>query len=96
MRFYADVQGTCLVCKTCFNTRLRLLAHLDDSRRSRCRDAILRDGDTYRKLDVDRVAELDMKDREDRKTVKRQGHSHPIAVLSATTAAGKRIGFVQS
>ena len=44
MRFYADADGICPSCKGCFMTRLRLLAHLVDKRRPKCRNSILSSG----------------------------------------------------
>merc|ERR1739848_860113 len=40
-----------------------------------------------------RVEELDLADRQARKAARRMGHTHPIAVGSARTSAGKCIGL---
>ena len=96
MRYYAHTDGICPVCRACFNTRLRLLAHLDDSRRTRCHDIILADDAcTYARLSDSLVDTLDEIDGEARKAARKQGHTHPIASGSATTADGKKIGHVQ-
>ena len=90
MRAYADSDGTCPVCKTCFRTRLRLLAHLCDSRRPRCRDACF--GSDITPLCEERVKELDELDRGARRAARRSGHTHPLAVGAATRADGTAIG----
>eukprot|EP00973_Karenia_brevis_P083234 11540318-Karenia_brevis.AAC.1 len=41
MRHYANSDGVCPSCNTNFRTRLRLLSHLCDSRRGKCRNNIL-------------------------------------------------------
>ena len=81
------------MCGTQFGTRLRLLAHLSDVRRPKCRDR-LQDG-SFPALSTSRIAELDALDRIARRDAKRSGHTTPIAVGTALTADGKRIGHVQ-
>ena len=93
MRLYADSHGICPNCGTLFHTRLRLLAHLTDSRRPRCRLAIL-NGD-YTPLSANRVQELDVLDTAARRDSHKLGQTHPIAIQSARTALGLRIGHVQ-
>jgi len=91
MRFFARTDGVCLACKTVFSTRLRLLAHLTDRRRDYCRGYILANSSP---LHASEVQALDHVDRAARRLAHRAGHSHPIAVQSARTACGKRIGRV--
>lgn len=49
-------------------------------------------GDFPRLTDV-KVAELDEIDKALRTKARRDGHRHPIAVGSATTRNGKKVGF---
>ena len=93
-RFYIDADGKCQVCGTVFHSRLRCLAHLCDSRRTRCWDAISSQPSSYRRLPVSTVAALDVQDRELKRLAWRSGHTHVIASKSAVTAAGRRIGHV--
>ena len=82
------------VCKTIFHTRLRLLAHLSDKRRTACQSAILDAPDVYRPLSDERISELDALDRVTRSDARQRGHTHPVACRTAVTAEGKRIGRV--
>lgn len=50
----------------------------------------------YPRLSVIVVFKLDIIHRVARKEAQRQGHTHPIALGSATTAEGKTIGHVQN
>eukprot|EP00973_Karenia_brevis_P028821 3974320-Karenia_brevis.AAC.1 len=61
MRAFADAHGECPVCKSKYGTRLRLLAHLSDSRRPRCRNDLL--SGQYPTLTDERIKELDAIDR---------------------------------
>ena len=94
MRYFAPASGVCPEYRSCFRSRLRLLAHLTARRRTRCATEIAR-----RKLP--RMAEsvvqrFDLEDRAFRREAKRAGHSHAIASRPATTAAGKFVGHVRS
>ena len=91
-RFYVDADGICPACNTRFETRLRCIRHLSDARRTKCWVKIV--STNIPPLSSDRVMELDLLDRVARTEAHRAGHSHPIAVGSARTAAGKRIGSV--
>lgn len=95
-RLYADSSGVCSVCKTILNTRLRLIAHLSDTRRDECWSEIRAHPRKYKRLAAELVADLDDKDRVSRRDVQRQGKSHRTAVGSARTASGKLIGHVRS
>ena len=89
------VEGTsCPVCKTEFRSRLRVIAHLSDARRTRCRDVICSNMADYPVLSEEAAMQLDLIDRFDRAAARKEGHTHPIAVGSAVTALGKRIGHV--
>ena len=94
MRAYADSNGVCPACATTFCSRLRLLAHLCDSRRPRCRNYIL--GSGLPTLSAERVAKLDSEDREARRLAKRQGHTTVLAKAAAVKADGRRTGRVAS
>ena len=94
MGWYGDADGICPVCKTNFRTRIRLLKHLCDSRRTMCRDSILENSSLYSRLTDCRVFDLDDFDRLELKNARRSGSSQPIAFCSALTVQGKRIGYV--
>ena len=89
---YIDGSGICPVCHTHFRTRLRCLAHVCDTRRTKCRDAIL--VSKISKVPPAELANLRSIDQSLRNKARRDGHSHPIAVGSACKASGKRIGHV--
>ena len=97
-RFYATGSGDCPVCNSCFLTRLRLLAHLSDSRlaRQQCWTDILANPLEYEKLDESTVLHLDAKDREAKRLARHQGHSHVRAVGQARSGEGKHVGHVQN
>ena len=88
------IDSACPVCKTEFVARLRVQAHLSDPRRDRCRSAIIADMDAFQRLNKEELSRLDELDREARKAARKEGHTHAIAVSSAFTAQGKRIGHV--
>ena len=90
---YINGSGVCPACKTNFKTRLRVLAHVSDVRRPKCRDVIL--SGAFPEMSCADLSKLALADREARKQARRDGHTHPLAVGSATTARGKRIGHVQ-
>ena len=56
-RWYVDGSGRCPVCETTFNARLRVLAHLSDKRRPKCREALL--GGDFPRLPQNTVNHLD-------------------------------------
>jgi hypothetical protein len=90
--YFVDATGTCPICKTVYNSRIRCLAHISDKRRPKCADE-LRKGRVH-KLSEATVQKLDAADREQRRLAQRQGRSHPIAQLPATTRTGKVVGRV--
>ena len=92
MRYFADGDGVCKICGICFRSRLRLLAHLTDSRRPGCSSAII--SQQLQPLSESRVAELDAIDRVARTEARRAGHSHAIAVGPARRPTGECIGHV--
>ena len=81
------------VCKTVFHTLLRVLAHIADKRKPRCREALLNGPWPVATDECLRHSEAE--DRVARTEAKRNGHSHATAVSSAVTASGKRIGYVK-
>ena len=83
----------CPACGTEFVQRLRLIAHVSDSRRPRCRDWLL---SHCPRLPDAEVAKLDEVDRELRRSAQRAGHSHNLAVAPARTASGKVTGRVRT
>eukprot|EP00973_Karenia_brevis_P041578 5752862-Karenia_brevis.AAC.1 len=77
------------------STRLRLLAHLSDSRRDTCWKLIITSPGDFQKLSEDQVKELDDADCEARREARRAGHTHAIAQGAATTCTGKVVGHVR-
>ena len=94
-RLFCDEHGECQVCGTQFRTRLRLLAHLCDSRRSRCWDAICTNTFKFKEMSHKRCAELDDCDRAARTSAYKEGRTHPLAVGAARTREGKLVGFAR-
>ena len=92
MRRYVSEDGLCIACGTNFRTRIRCIAHLSDSRRTKCWDTILTK--EMQALDQSEVDRLDAEDTKTRRVARRSGHIHPIASGSATTKTGKRVGHV--
>ncbi len=82
----------CPVCKTNFHTRLRVLAHLSDKRRTSCSSALV--AGAHPRLASEEVLRLNQI-AEAWRNARRDGHTHAIAVMSAVTEAGKRIGHVR-
>ena len=95
-RAFAQESGTCQVCGSCFNTRLRLLAHLSDARRDMCWQVIVSRPDKFVQLTQDELTHLDNVDRVLRREAWRTGHTHPIASAPARTAAGALVGHVRA
>jgi hypothetical protein len=86
------VEGTvCVACGTDYRQRLRLIAHLSDSRRPRCRNWIVANTSP---LSPARVCELDDEDRVARNDARAQGHTHEIARGAARRADGRIVGRV--
>ena len=90
---YIDGSGVCPSCRTHFHTRLRCLAHVCDTRRVKCRDTILSGG--FPTIPPSMLRDLDEQDQLARTSARKRGHTHPQAVMSARTCAGKRIGYVK-
>ena len=95
-RFYADTNGTCVVCKCNFRSRIRLIKHLKD-RRSQCWPTIAADPGLYSKsrLPSERVKILDVDDARLRREACRAGHIQPIAEGPALRAGGSIVGRVR-
>ena len=91
---FIDGSGTCPICRTCFVTRLRVLAHVTGKRRDKCRRLIL-DGDLPTLTD-EQLANLEGADREARNEARKLGRTHAIACNSARLVNGKRVGRVQN
>ena len=87
-RYYADADGVCPICSSDFLTRLRLISHLSDPRRTKCSVHL----HLVTKLTEARVEELDQHDRYLKQASKKQGHSHVLAVGQATSASGRLLG----
>jgi hypothetical protein len=93
-----DLTGSavCLICRSSFVTRLRLIRHLSDPRppRDRCRNSIL--ASAIPALPLEEVERLDALDKLARQEARKQGHTVPIAVGTSRTCAGKAIGYVKA
>ena len=79
----------CPVCGTDFRERHRLVAHISDSRRRKCADQIHR---FLVPLCGDELDECDLAARAERRAARQQGHTHPIAALTALRSDGRPIG----
>ena len=90
-RYFARADGVCPACQT-RNSRLRLLARLSDSRRTKCWEHIL--CSSFTPLSAAEVEELDALDGAARYAARKEGHTHPIASGVARTKQGKVIGHV--
>ena len=90
-RFYAS--AICFCCGTNFVQPIRLLKHLHDSRRTRCRTFLL--VSSIQLLEEEPVQKFDLIDRQARTEAKRCGHSQPIARGIARKASGKQVGFAR-
>ena len=89
---YIDGSGICVVCHTDFQTRIRVISHLSDIRRPKCRNILL--SGTFEPLLIDVQHALEELDRTTRREALQAGHTHPIACGSARMKDHKRIGHV--
>jgi hypothetical protein len=94
MRCFAPSTGICPSCGTKFWHRLRLLSHLCDSRRPRCRDRCLDPTSAIVALELAEVVRLDEADKVARREAARHGHTHVLAVGAALRHDGKVVGRV--
>ena len=92
MRRYAGTDGVCVACGTRFGTRIRLISHLTDSRRPKCREQLLLAAPPF---SLEDTLEMDKHDQALKRAAWREGHSHVIAVGSAVRADGRFVGRVQ-
>ena len=92
MRFGADATGVCPVCLTSFSSRIRLLYHLTDGRRTKCGDAI--EAGTYPELSQSRVDELDESDRLETRGVYREGRTQVKSKGQAFASSGRLVSRV--
>ena len=72
---------------------MRVISHLSDQRRPRCRDQVLTG--KFPMVPQEILQELEESDRMLRREALREGHTHPIAAGGALIEAGKKIGHVQ-
>ena len=80
-----------MVCGTRFGSRLRLLSHLCDSRRTKCWDRIRLNPALFPPLPPG-VEALEEADKEQRRTAQRLGHSHALARGPTYRANGSVVG----
>jgi len=89
---YINKSGICPACGTFFQTRIRVIAHLSDRRRPRCRDRVL--AGEFPALPFAEFAALQDEDRTTRRKALHAGHTHPLACGQAVNAEGVRTGHV--
>lgn len=87
---FIDGSGTCPACGASFHMRIRCLAQVCDSRRTKCKDAIL--SCAFPKMSADVLHQLTLQDRSMRCEARKNGHSHPNAIGAAKSDHGKCIG----
>jgi len=92
MSLFAPISGICLACRTDFKTRLRLMRHLCDKRRPKCRHAIESGG--FQPLTNEEVEVVVVAERALLKEARSQGHSHVLAKSEARRADGRIAGRV--
>ena len=92
VRLFIDDSGACPARSMNLVERFRVIRHVTDKRRPRCRDYILASLDP---LDSSLVQAWEDRDRARLRQARQQGSTHILASGSAHTAAGKRIGRVQ-
>ena len=86
LRFYLDGSGVCPVCRTAFDSPIRLLAHVSETRRRgkttiTCR-ARLMEG-SFPLISNEECGRLDEIDRKLRKAARKAGRSHPLVSAPA-------------
>eukprot|EP00973_Karenia_brevis_P074454 10345847-Karenia_brevis.AAC.1 len=90
-QLYADSSCTCRSCGTRFSTRLRLIAHLSDRRRTRCLDHCKNHTSPLPKHLADELGE---QDRMYRTAARKAGRTQPLSTGRAVRANGTQIGRV--
>jgi hypothetical protein len=89
---YAGGDGVCLACGTSFSTRLRLVAHVSDRRRPKCRDELL---ENHQPPPLDEVARLDALDWAYQKETRKRGHTQPLSSRQAMKLDGRNVGQIK-
>eukprot|EP00973_Karenia_brevis_P073785 10255529-Karenia_brevis.AAC.1 len=92
VKCYADADGRCKACRTTFSSRLRLIAHLSDKRRTACLRFCTAHVQPLSTAESDR---LDMQDREERKAARRAGHTQPLSKARAIKCNGSYVGRIK-
>ena len=87
-RLFAGSDGKCASCSTAVGSRLRLLAHLSDTRRTACWTHV----HLLRPMRVSACAVLDAADTMSRRRAWKIGHSHAIAHGAAIRSNGRPKG----
>ena len=90
VRFFANSDGVCPACKSFFSNRSRLIAHMSDQRRQRCRDAF--STGSIEKHTDEVVFRLDALDRASLKAARKAGHTHVLSSFAAVRADGRMMG----
>ena len=91
---YINDSGVCPVCSIVFGSRLRVISHLSDTRRPKCRERVSA-GD-FPVLPKSALAKLSDRDRELKRLALREGHTHALASGAAVNAKGHIVGRVQN
>ena len=89
MRLYAGADCICQCCQNKYSTRLRLLSHLSDGRRTRCTSWILTHGVPFEAHVLDLLEQVDSKARSD---ARKKGLSQPLSTAPALHASGRKVG----
>ena len=92
MRSFLNSEGVCQACGGHFHTSIRVMRHLSDARRPKCRDVLL--GSVSAEFDPNEDLKLRIIERELRAKARSEGHSHPLAVGQASIG-DKYVGRVQ-
>merc|ERR1711994_522300 len=89
MRKFAFADGKCRACETQFSCRWRLLQHLSDSRRTKCKELL--EASNVTPLSAEATAALDEADRESRRRARADGHTQ-IQSTAPATRNGREVG----
>ena len=93
-RNFIGADAICPICKTNFVQRIRGIAHLSDSRRTKCWDQIV--VQKIVPIPAPEVDKLDLLDKAARLEAQKIGHSHALSKGQAKRANGTCIGRVTS
>ena len=93
LRLFAGANAVCQACQTKFSTRLRLLAHLGDTRRPKCSEWLQQHGTM---LTESEVLRLDAIDKKARQVARKAGLTNVPSAAPAVNAKGFAVGRVRA